>query len=671
MPDPSIVGRFTPCSPRGSRTRGTDLQMAMIGGTELVERCLGGLVDGSLVAALAVGFAVVFRSARFLHVAMADLATLGGVLAAFAASTLDLPATHAVPRAVGILAVLSACGLTCGGVGLALERIVFRPLRHEPAAVSTFSSIGLSLAAVSLASVGLGRDGWVCAGLVPAEPLFPAFGRRPTAGDVLVVSIVVSLLTAVWGVRRRLRAPGWPAIANGRSSDPVICWSFFTGGALAGATGAIMALTSATIAASTGTQIGLQALLAGVIGGLGGVRGAVLGGLVIGCSRSWAEAWVGDAWAWPVTFVGLLLILIVRTPAESAIGTARPQGPAPSPTQAPPPEEMPVSNRTPAPTDPGGPPEGMTGSPWTAGAGLLSLAILSLLVPAVGPAITAAVTAGMLLLALGTGSGWVGLVHLGVLGFFSLGRAVTLALLSQSPVWSVGAAAVGILVTIASGAALVACTRRLDRNAFAITTFGFTAAVFGSLGAMPVGGVLAGPPAADGRWWPSVGLALAAIAMLVLRSLWRSRIGLRARAVAQDESAAAAVGLSITRARSGGGIVSAALAGLAGAFHACSVGGPPTIDGIWPATAALVAGLGVIGSGADRGLGLAALLLAACGGPWNPQASGAMAASLRVALGLGLVWSLRWRPEGLFDSGRIAEEVRFARLRSMGWRCRD
>jgi branched-chain amino acid transport system permease protein len=674
--------------------------MAWITGAELLERCLGGLVDGSLVAVLAVGFAVVFRSARFLHVALADLATLGGGLAVFAASTLDLSAAHMVPRAAGILVILAACGLACGGVGLAVERIVFRPLRSEPAAVSTFSSIGLSLAAVSLASLMLGRDGRACFDLLPGEPLFPAFGRRPTAGDVLIVSIVVSLLTAVWTVRRGLVVSGRESPVTARSSDRVIRRSFFTGGVLAGATGAVMALTSTTITAATGTHLGLQALLAAAIGGLGGVRGAVLGGLVIGCSGALVEAWVGEAWVWPVTFVWLLLIMVVRIPAESSISSLRPEGPVPVPTQ--PPGRPPLAGPTPMPCQTAGGVEspaadsrrdrsgggdatggsvgrvtgraawildGLTKSPWTAATGLVSVAILTLLFPSVGPPVTAVVTACMLLLALGAGAGWVGLVHLGVLGFFSLGRAVGLAVWSPSPAWSAGPAAAGamaagVLATIAVAAALAACTRRLDRNAFAIVTFGFTEAMIRALGAEPAGGVVGGPPAAGGWWWPSTGLALVGIAALMLAGLWRSRIGLRASAVRQDESAAAAVGLSITRARSGGCILSAALAGLAGGFHACSGGGPATIDSVWPATATLVAALGVIGSGADRGVVLAALLVAACGGPWNPQASGALGSGLQMALGLGLVWSLGRRPEGLFESGRIAEEIRFARLRT-------
>jgi len=93
-------------------------------------------------------------------------------------------------------------------------------------------------------------------------------------------------------------------------------------------------------------------------------------------------------------------------------------------------------------------------------------------------------------------------------------------------------------------------------------------------------------------------------------------------------------------------------------------------ESLWPATAMLVAGLAIAGSGSLSGGVLAALVLAACGGPWSPtpmrETLPGLQAAFALAFGLGLVAVMRRRPAGLVESDMIVEELRFAGVRPGG-----
>lgn len=654
----------------------------------MLERWCDGLVEGSLVAVMAVGFAVIFRSRGFLHAALVDLATVGGVLAVVAAAWLDLASVHAFSTAAWIVLILVISGLACGGLNLAFERTVFRPLEREAAIVPALSSIGLSLVVGGLAFLLLGVEGRSCATMVPREPLLPALLTRPTARDVMVVAVTVVLLTAVWSIRRRLIPPATKATPH-RTGDEAARWSFLVGGVLAGVTGASIALTSATIDCTTGPRIGLMALMAACVGGLASVRGAVLGGFVIGFVHGLATALVGDAWAWPLMFAFVLIILVARpagllgglTFRRSASPTA--QGRRPFQGE----ERTSDGDIGHAPGQwsawPDGPTHGgLLASAWKLPAAIALLIIVPSLFPSTGWIVSGFVVSGLLVAAMVTGAGWVGLLHLGLCGCFSLGWSVTLAVSAPQASSPIVAVAAGTAVATVVGAGFAACTRRLDRHAFAIMAFGFAEAVrlwleasrhrADTLHAAALameGGVerflTDAVEAANGMTrLPLLAVVVVPMVVVVLLLVWRSGIGLCWTAVREDERAAASLGLSVTRARWYGCALSSAVAGLSGSLQALSGGGDVPSARIWPAVAALVAVLAIAGSGTIRGGIFAAAILAVCGGPWCHVISEETTSGLRAVLGLGLVVAMRLRPGGLFVSGPLLEELRFVRMRA-------
>jgi branched-subunit amino acid ABC-type transport system permease component len=100
-----------------------------------VETIVGGVLGGCIIALLAAGITIVYRSTRVVNLAQGALATLCTYLYYQASVTWGLPAALALP------AVLVAGA----GIGVAAETIAIRPLARAQAHARTVATIGLLL----------------------------------------------------------------------------------------------------------------------------------------------------------------------------------------------------------------------------------------------------------------------------------------------------------------------------------------------------------------------------------------------------------------------------------------------------------------------------------------------------------------------------------------------
>ena len=335
---------------------------------------------------------------------------------------------------------------------------------------------------------------------------------------------------------------------------------------------------------------------------------------------------------------------------------------------------------------------------------LAVLALAPLVVPALGGALGGQVTTLFIycILALGLNVmvGYTGLVHLGIAAFFGLGAYVTAILTVpmypfQWPFFA--AAAVAVAFAAGVGLFLGAPTLRLRGDYLAIVTLGFGEVVKvtlrnleqitgGMKGLNPVpppgaGRTLAGVDlghafAVDPRCFYYLSLAALAGVVVAMRRLEHSRLGRAWVAVREDELAASAMGISATRVKLSAFAMSSAVAALAGCLYAASLSttaDPNAYDfnrSIMVLCAVILGGLGSI---PGTLLGVALLVgfdtvLAPWADSWiqqleiNPSGSSLLSFSgWRLAVfGLALVLVMRFRPEGLVPSRRLAAEMREA-----------
>jgi branched-chain amino acid transport system permease protein len=279
--------------------------------TQLV---IGGLALGGVYALFALGFALIFgvlRIAQFAHgevymmVAFGVLSTipyvhLGGPLQFFA---------------------LVVAGLVLGGlVGLAVERVVFRPLAQAPHVASIIGAIGLSIMLQYLAVQIWGP------GLVPFS-----IAWQPGSADVggaaipllkVVILATVAVLLAVLQtlllrtkVGRAMRAIAIDAeAARLMGIDPGLtaALAFVIASALAGAAGVLVSALYGVTFSSMGVTALVKGYTATVVGGVGNLTGAVVAGLALGLVEVVLTGFIPQQWTDVVIYVLLLVLLAVR-----------------------------------------------------------------------------------------------------------------------------------------------------------------------------------------------------------------------------------------------------------------------------------------------------------------------------------------------------------------------
>jgi branched-chain amino acid transport system permease protein len=274
----------------------------------------------------------------FLHQVFAGLAT-GGIYASLAlALVMIYQATHLVNFAQGEMAMFCtyiAWSLMNAGMGywpaflltiafgfalgVAIERLVIRPVRHAPVLSTVVVFIALL---VILNSV----TGWIYSYTIKPFPSpFPAssfLGNRFMSphelGSIGITFIVLALLYAFFrftplGLAMRAAAQ------NPESSRLVgirVGWMLALGWGLASAIGAIAGMMIAPIVYLDPNMMGgilLYAFAAALLGGIDSPGGAVLGGFVMGVLENLLGAFViGNELKLAVALVLIVGVLVVR-----------------------------------------------------------------------------------------------------------------------------------------------------------------------------------------------------------------------------------------------------------------------------------------------------------------------------------------------------------------------
>ena len=98
----------------------------------LLQQCLIGLTNGALIALVALGYTMVYGIIGLINFAHGDLIMLGACLALSLVGALGMTAAGPATTWVGIGGLVLICGLFCGLLNVAVDRIVYKPLRNAP-----------------------------------------------------------------------------------------------------------------------------------------------------------------------------------------------------------------------------------------------------------------------------------------------------------------------------------------------------------------------------------------------------------------------------------------------------------------------------------------------------------------------------------------------------------
>jgi len=215
-----------------------------------------------------------------------------------------------------------AAGLV-GGLGVAIERFAYRPLRDAPRIAPLITAIGVSFFLESSALLLFGAQYRV---YNTSEFISLSSGIRigSVTIDSVQILVLVMGLVLMTGLRilvnrtrlgKQMRAVAVDREAAemlGINVNFVITATFLLGSALAGIAGVMGGLLFNTVTSTIGFIVGLKAFTAAVVGGIGSIPGAMLGGLVIGVAESMVTGYISSTYTNLIVFGLLIVVMLVR-----------------------------------------------------------------------------------------------------------------------------------------------------------------------------------------------------------------------------------------------------------------------------------------------------------------------------------------------------------------------
>ena len=288
-----------------------------------LQELVNGITTGALYALVALGFSMVYGVLKLLNFAQGGLYMIGAYIGFFVLRWFGGPTalTIPVPLLLTIMFVLAA-GLV-GGLGVAIERFAYRPLRDAPRIAPLITAIGVYFVLENSALLLFGAQFRVY-----NTPNFISFSSGIQIGSVSIDSVqilvlVMSLVLMV-GLRqlvnrtrlgkqmRAVAADREAAEMLGINVNFTIAATFFLGSALAGIAGVMAGLLFNQVSNTIGFVVGLKAFTASVVGGIGSLPGAVLGGLLIGVAESFITGYVSSTYTNLLVFALLIVVMLVR-----------------------------------------------------------------------------------------------------------------------------------------------------------------------------------------------------------------------------------------------------------------------------------------------------------------------------------------------------------------------
>lgn len=270
-----------------------------------------GIKFGLIVAMTSVGLSLIFGTTGMINFAHGEMVAFGAIAAWFLNSSAGLPLVVAALIAVVI----------GGGLGFAMDRGLFRPLRDRRVGLFQLLviTIGLSLLLQNVLLLWFGGQPQAYDDFVGQSPLtIGPFSQTPRDWTVMLLSVIVLVAVASMlqytRIGKAMRAVSDNvdlAESSGIDVKKVVLVVWVLGGALA-ALGGVFQGTVVAVEFLMGFRL-LLLMFAGVIlGGLGTAYGAMVGSLIVGLVVEVSTVFFGAelkiAWA----LVVLIIVLLIR-----------------------------------------------------------------------------------------------------------------------------------------------------------------------------------------------------------------------------------------------------------------------------------------------------------------------------------------------------------------------
>ena len=277
---------------------------------QFVQQLINGISLGSIYALIALGYTMIYGIIKLINFAHGDIYMVGAYIGFFAVTQAHL---YIVP------ALLISMVVT-GILGMVVEKLAYKPLRHAPRISVLITAIGVSffLEYTSMYFVS------------PTPRTFPAVmdnvsfhlgmfvinGQQMLIlGITFVLMVLLTYIVQRTKIGKAMRAASFDtetAQLMGIDSDRVISITFGIGSALAAAGGVLVGVYYNSIDPLMGIMPGLKAFVAAVLGGIGILPGAVAGGVILGVIEALVSGFFSSTFRDAAAFAILILVLLFK-----------------------------------------------------------------------------------------------------------------------------------------------------------------------------------------------------------------------------------------------------------------------------------------------------------------------------------------------------------------------
>lgn len=279
---------------------------------QLFQQLINGVSLGSIYALIALGYTMVYGIINLINFAHGDIYMMGAYVG-FALTTF----LH-----LGFLPSLFISMAVCSILGMAIEKVAYKPIRNSTRIAALITAISVSLFLEYIMVYFVKPDTRTFPNIVADNKItFLGGNVVMDVKNVYIIVITVGLMIALqYIIRKTKTGKAMRAVAldkdiaelMGVNVNKTISYTFAMGSALAGAAGVLVGVYYNTINPLMGVVPGLKAFVAAVIGGIGIIPGAVFGGLFLGMTETIVSAYGGSVFKDAVAFAILILVLLVR-----------------------------------------------------------------------------------------------------------------------------------------------------------------------------------------------------------------------------------------------------------------------------------------------------------------------------------------------------------------------
>ncbi len=270
---------------------------------------VNGIIAGSEYALLAIGLTLIFGILRLIHFAHGEVAMVGAYTAFVFSSILGLPLIAGFVAAIIIGTLL----------GLAINKIAFKPLRKQHPLMPLIAAIAVSILLQNIIALFFGNE-IKTYNLGPVEKGIEISGFIITKTQILIIFVAIALMLLTWLLLKKTKiGQQVVAVADnmhlaesiGIDSEKVINTAFAFGSALAAAGGVLIAMET-NLEPMMGLMPNIKAFAAVIVGGVGSIPGAILGSYFIGLAENIGIWFLPSGYKDAIAFFILVVFLLFK-----------------------------------------------------------------------------------------------------------------------------------------------------------------------------------------------------------------------------------------------------------------------------------------------------------------------------------------------------------------------